>query len=109
MFPRPTGPVFPRVGHKHGRDFKRPTRLRRSAMTPRAPRVDSTSYVHPLSSVIGDVTLGPKTSVWPFASIRGDVDPIVLGEASNVQDNCVIHTDKGFPVTIGRHVTLGHA
>lgn len=78
-------------------------------MSVRAPRLDPTSYVHSLSSVIGDVSLGPKTSVWPFASIRGDVDPIILGEASNVQDNCVIHTDKGFPVTIGRHVTLGHA
>ncbi|HEX9815894.1 MAG TPA: gamma carbonic anhydrase family protein [Candidatus Thermoplasmatota archaeon] len=78
-------------------------------MSARTPRLDPTSYVHSLSSVIGDVTLGPHTSVWPFASIRGDVDPIILEEASNVQDNCVIHTDKGYPVHIGKHVTLGHA
>lgn len=77
-------------------------------MPPRAPRVDASAFVHPLSSVLGDVTLGPKTSVWPFASIRGDVEPIVIGEASNVQDGCVIHTDKGFPATLGRYVTLGH-
>lgn len=79
------------------------------AMVTRSPRIDPTSFLHARSSVIGDVSLGPRTSVWPFASIRGDVDPIVLGEASNVQDNCVIHTDSGFPVTIGRNVTLGHA
>lgn len=78
-------------------------------MSARAPRIEPTSFVHSLSSVIGNVTLGPRTSVWPFASIRGDVEPIILGEGSNVQDNCVIHTDNGFPVTIGRNVTLGHA
>src|SRR5688572_22259872 len=77
-------------------------------MKQRMPRLDPTSFVHSLSSVLGDVALGPNTSVWPFASIRGDVDPLVLGDSSNVQDNCIIHTDRGFPVTIGKHVTLGH-
>lgn len=72
------------------------------------PRLDPSSFVHPRACVIGDVSLGPRTSVWPFASLRGDVDPIVLGEGSNVQDGCVIHTDRGFPATIGRNVTLGH-
>lgn len=72
------------------------------------PRIDPTSFIHPRACIVGDVTLAPRTSVWPFASLRGDVDPIVLGEGSNVQDGCVIHTDRGFPVTIGRNVTLGH-
>ncbi|MBI2077041.1 MAG: gamma carbonic anhydrase family protein [Euryarchaeota archaeon] len=76
--------------------------------TTKRPRIDATCFVHPRSSVIGDVTLSRNVSVWPFASLRGDVDPIVLGEGSNVQDGCVIHTDNGFPVTIGKNVTLGH-
>ena len=67
-----------------------------------------TCFVHPQSSVLGDVTLSKDVSVWPFASLRGDVDPILLGEGSNVQDGCVIHTDQGFPVTIGKNVTMGH-
>lgn len=72
------------------------------------PRVDPTCFVHRTAQIIGDVTLGARVSVWPFASIRGDVEPIELGEGSNVQDNCVIHTDKGFPVRIGTYVTMGH-
>jgi carbonic anhydrase/acetyltransferase-like protein (isoleucine patch superfamily) len=73
------------------------------------PVFDPSCFLHPLASVLGQVRLGKNVSVWPFASIRGDVDPIELGENSNVQDNCVIHTDNGFPVRIGRNVTLGHA
>lgn len=73
------------------------------------PHIDPSCYIHPAASVLGHVRLGAGVSVWPFASLRGDVDPIELGENSNVQDNCVIHTDHGFPVRIGRNVTLGHA
>src|SRR5688572_16709601 len=80
------------------RRFKRCPRWRDPTMAPRAPRLDPSTFVHPLSSIIGDVTFAANTSVWPFASIRGDVDPIVIGEGSNVQDGCVIHTDHGFPV-----------
>lgn len=72
------------------------------------PRVDPACFVHPTAQVIGDVTLGPRVSIWPFASIRGDVEAIELAEGSNVQDNCVIHTDRGFPVRIGKYVTMGH-
>src|SRR5438132_1321910 len=75
----------------------------------RSPRLDPSAFVHPLASVIGDVTLGSKVSVWPFASIRGDTDPITIGEGSNVQDNCVLHADHGFPTTVGKYVTIGHA
>lgn len=78
-------------------------------MSHRKPRIDPTSYVHETASVVGDVTLGPRTSVWPSASIRGDLEPITIGEASNVQDTCVIHTTQGgWPTTIGRFVSLGH-
>lgn len=77
-------------------------------MTPTRPQVDPSCFVHPTACIVGAVRLGAGVSVWPFASIRGDVDPIELGENSNVQDNCVIHTDNGFPVKIGKNVTLGH-
>lgn len=73
------------------------------------PQVDPTAFIHETASVVGDVRLGPRTSVWPGASLRGDLQPIILGEGSNVQDNCVIHTTQGgWPTTIGRFVSLGH-
>lgn len=76
----------------------------------KAPRIDPTAFVHETASVVGDVRLGPRTSVWAGASLRGDLEPIALGEASNVQDNAVIHTTQGgWPTTIGRFVSLGHA
>jgi carbonic anhydrase/acetyltransferase-like protein (isoleucine patch superfamily) len=76
---------------------------------PKQPRIDPSAFVHETASVVGDVVLGPRTSVWPGASLRGDLEAIILGEASNVQDNCVIHTTQGgWPTTIGRYVSLGH-
>jgi len=58
--------------------------------------------------VIGDVHLADGVSVWFGAVLRGDIEPIRIGEDSNVQDCAVIHTDEGFPVEIGRRVTIGH-
>ena len=66
------------------------------------------AFVHPLAFVCGDVTLGARASVWPFAAIRGDTDRITIGEDSNVQDGCVVHVDHGVPCTIGARVALGH-
>ncbi len=57
----------------------------------------------------GDVTLAENASVWFGAVLRGDVDKIVVGKRSNVQDLAVIHCDPGFPCTIGEEVTIGHA
>ncbi|HJQ19140.1 MAG TPA: gamma carbonic anhydrase family protein [Gemmatimonadaceae bacterium] len=67
-----------------------------------------TAFVHPLAYVTGDVTLGPRVSVWPFASIRGDSDVITIGDDTNVQDGCVIHVDDGVPCHIGKRVGIGH-
>src|SRR5437868_9927998 len=67
-----------------------------------------TAFIHPLAYVAGDVTLGPRVSVWPFASIRGDSDVITIGDDSNVQDGCVIHCDDGVPTHIGKRVGIGH-
>lgn len=70
--------------------------------------VDAPYYIAPSASVIGKVTLGALSSVWFNAVIRGDNDPIVIGERSNIQDNCVLHTDPGFAMNIGDGVTVGH-
>ncbi len=65
-------------------------------------------FVADSADVIGNVRLGNNVSVWFNAVIRGDNDPIVIGENSNVQDCSVLHTDVGCPLTIGRNVTIGH-
>jgi len=72
------------------------------------PTIHPTAFVHPLAYVAGDVTLGPRVSVWPFTSIRGDSDVITIGDDSNVQDGCVIHVDDGVPCHIGKRVGIGH-
>lgn len=72
------------------------------------PKIHPTSFIHPLAYVSGDVTIGARVSIWPFASIRGDSDAITIGDDSNVQDGCVIHVDDDIPCTIGKRVGIGH-
>ncbi len=74
---------------------------------PRLPPSDD-YFIAPGARLIGHVTLGEGASVWFNAVIRGDNEPIIIGNGSNVQDGCVLHTDPGFPLTIGREVTIGH-
>ncbi|MDX3748325.1 gamma carbonic anhydrase family protein [Streptomyces sp. AK08-02] len=74
----------------------------------REPKVDEEAFVAPTSSVIGDVTLQAGSSVWYGAVLRGDVERISVGTRSNIQDNCTLHADPGFPVTIGERVSVGH-
>ncbi|MDX1715800.1 MAG: gamma carbonic anhydrase family protein [Anderseniella sp.] len=69
---------------------------------------DGEYYIAPSASVIGQVTLGRLSSVWFNATIRGDNDPIVIGEETSIQDNCVLHTDPGYPMRVGNGVTVGH-
>ncbi len=69
---------------------------------------DGECYVAPTAVLIGRVRLRRKASVWFGAVLRGDNEPIEIGEESNVQDNCVLHTDPGFPLTLGQGVTVGH-
>ncbi len=59
--------------------------------------------------MIGDVEIGERSSVWPNASLRGDTGPIRVGQDTSIQDNCVLHLDEGFPLTIGDRVTVGHS
>lgn len=66
-------------------------------------------YIAPGARVIGDVTLAEAVGIWFNAVVRGDNEPIVIGPGSNVQDGCVLHTDPGFPLTLGSNVTVGHS
>jgi len=74
----------------------------------KAPDIHVTAYVSPEATVIGDVRLGAGVSLWPGAVLRGDNEPICMGEGSNAQEGVVLHTDHGAPLTIGRGVTIGH-
>lgn len=65
-------------------------------------------FVHPTAVVIGNVTLGEDSSVWPTAVIRGDLEAITVGARSNVQDGAVVHADPGFPTVIGDDCVIGH-
>ncbi len=81
-----------------------------------APSLGRDVYVHPAATVIGEVTLDDGANVWPGVVIRGDINSIHIGAASNIQDNSVLHVGHrsaedplGAPLVIGRHVTVGHA
>ena len=72
------------------------------------PRIDPSAYVAPGAVVIGDVVISAGVSVWFNAVIRGDVEPIVIREGSNIQDGVVVHTDPSYPCDVGENVTVGH-
>jgi carbonic anhydrase/acetyltransferase-like protein (isoleucine patch superfamily) len=73
------------------------------------PVINGTAYVDPMAAVIGEVTLGAYSSVWPFASVRGDIHYIKIGKYSNIQDGTAVHvTPVTAPVNIGDYVTVGH-
>ncbi len=74
----------------------------------RVPQTDRATFVARSADIIGDVELRESSSVWYTAVLRADIDPIVLGERSNLQDGVVVHTDEGFPTTIGAGVSVGH-
>jgi carbonic anhydrase/acetyltransferase-like protein (isoleucine patch superfamily) len=74
----------------------------------RRPDIHPSAYVHESAVLIGAVVLGPRASVWPGAVLRADNEPIVIGEESNIQDGCVLHTDPGLPIAIGARVSIGH-
>jgi carbonic anhydrase/acetyltransferase-like protein (isoleucine patch superfamily) len=70
--------------------------------------IHATAFIHPAAFVCGDVTLGPRVSIWPTAVVRGDTASITIGADSNVQDGTVIHVDHGVPTVIGERVAIGH-
>jgi carbonic anhydrase/acetyltransferase-like protein (isoleucine patch superfamily) len=64
--------------------------------------------VAPTAVVVGAVIMGPRSSIWYGAVARADAEIIEIGEGSNIQDGCTLHSDSGFPLVVGRHVTVGH-
>ncbi len=73
-----------------------------------SPQVHASAFVAPSADLIGHVTVGERASVWFGAVLRGDLEAVTVGDGSNVQDGAVLHTDPGFPCTLGRDVTVGH-
>jgi carbonic anhydrase/acetyltransferase-like protein (isoleucine patch superfamily) len=73
-----------------------------------APDIDPSAYITDNAVIIGKVKIEAKASVWFNVTIRGDNELITVGENSNVQESCVLHTDPGYPLTIGKDVTIGH-
>ena len=73
-----------------------------------APQVAPDAWIAPGAHVIGHVILGARASVWFGSTLRGDNEAITVGDGTNVQENCVFHTDMGYPLTIGAGCTIGH-
>jgi carbonic anhydrase/acetyltransferase-like protein (isoleucine patch superfamily) len=73
-----------------------------------APSIDPEAYIHPEAVVIGNVTIGPESTVWASAVLRGDFGAIIVGARSSIQDGTVIHAGPGFPTVIGNGCVIGH-
>ena len=72
------------------------------------PTLDKDSWVASNAILIGKVVLKKDANVWFNVILRGDIEPIIIGEGSNIQDGSVFHTDPGCPLTLGKNVTIGH-
>ena len=73
-----------------------------------APEISADCWIAPNAIIIGKVKLEKNSSIWFNAVLRGDIEKIVIGENSNIQDGSVLHTDPGYPLTVGKGVTVGH-
>ena len=72
------------------------------------PRSSGENWVAPNATIVGNVTLEKNSSIWFNAVLRGDIENIYIGEGSNIQDGSVLHTDPGYPLKVGKNVTVGH-
>lgn len=72
------------------------------------PKIDHRAFVHPDATVIGDVEIGPESTVWPGAVLRGDYGSITVGARSSIQDCSVLHAGPGFPTIVGSDCVVGH-
>jgi carbonic anhydrase/acetyltransferase-like protein (isoleucine patch superfamily) len=88
-------------------DFASKNAYSLGAVSPTLPS-SGNYWIAPNATVIGNCTLHENASIWFNAVLRGDNDPITVGENSNVQDGSILHTDHGFPLIIGKNVTIGH-
>jgi carbonic anhydrase/acetyltransferase-like protein (isoleucine patch superfamily) len=71
-------------------------------------KIDSSAWIAPNAVVVGDVSIGQEASVWFGCVLRGDMEPIVVGDRSNVQDLTLVHVDDDLPTVIGSDTTIGH-
>lgn len=74
----------------------------------KVPRIAESAYVAPSAVILGDVSLGPDSSVWPGCVLRGDIEAIWVGQGCNIQDGSIIHLADDLPVEIGDYTTVGH-
>lgn len=89
---------------------KAPRHGRFETFAGKTPWVDASAFVHPAALLIGEVEVGPESSVWPHVTLRGDDGPIIIGRRSSIQDNSVIHCTEGLSYTrVGDRVTVGHS
>lgn len=72
------------------------------------PGVDESVFVAPGAKIVGRVKIGAQSSIWYNAVVRGDADTVTIGSGTNIQDNCSLHEDPGFPLVIGDRVSVGH-
>lgn len=72
------------------------------------PQIGHNVFIAPTAVIIGDVRIGDNSSIWYGTVVRGDRDVITIGQNTNIQDNCTVHTDPGKPVSIGNNVSVGH-
>ncbi|MBD1136784.1 gamma carbonic anhydrase family protein [Pelagibacterales bacterium SAG-MED49] len=72
------------------------------------PLSSGENWVAPNATIVGNVTLEKNSSIWFNAVLRGDIENIYIGEGSNIQDGSVLHTDPGYPLKVGKNVTVGH-
>jgi gamma-carbonic anhydrase len=79
-----------------------------AARLQKGPTIHSSAWVVPGATVLGDVILEEESSVWYGAVLRGDINRIIIGPRSNVQDNAAVHVDTGYPTIVGELVTIGH-
>ncbi len=79
------------------------------ALGPKRPRIHPTAVLAPSATIIGDVVIGPRTSIWPGAVIRGDYGYIRIGSDCSIQDNVVVHCSAENPTIIGNGVTVAHS
>jgi len=73
-----------------------------------APQIASDAWIAPDANVIGNVRIGAGASVWFGATLRGDTEPLIIGDGANIQEGAVLHADPGFPCTLGPRATVGH-
>ena len=78
------------------------------ALGEQVPDIHPSAFVHPDATIVGSVTVGPESSVWPGAVLRGDGGRIVIGARTSVQDGCVLHTTPEFPTLVGDDCVVGH-